>query len=192
MGDRGLRAGALPQITLEHDWLIKGRLAGGGHPGRLGDAASYLQALSLLGFNAILSLTPDALDKNLLAELGYNSLHLPISEMSPPTFEQADRAVEFIAGCLRDGLQVYVHCYAGYGRTGAVLAAYLVSTGVGPFAAIARVRRARPGSIESPEQERFVLDYARRLSKSRKTTEGPAESQPQAHDAGRDLSTGAG
>ena len=54
---------------------------------------------------------------------------------------------------------VGVHCGAGMGRTGTFLAAYLVSQGMTAHDAIAEVRRLRPGSIETPAQERAVAQY---------------------------------
>ena len=55
-----------------------------------------------------------------------------------------------------------VHCGAGLGRAGTLLAAYLVSQGCDAEEAMARVRRARPGSIETIEQEQAVREYAER------------------------------
>ena len=163
MSEYGLRSGGFPKIPLDMSWIIKGRLAAGAHPGRLGDEKRYLKALRLLGFDAIVTLTSDSPDGALLSDLGFRSLHVPIENGAAPTNDQADRASEFIQRSLDDGLQIYAHCYAGYGRTGTILAAYLVKSGVGPFEAIDRVRRARPGAIETREQERFVLDFARAL-----------------------------
>ncbi len=148
---------------IDHFWLIPGRLAGGGHPGRAGDQADVLHAMERLGYDAILTLTEDALEPEPLAEFGFRYLHLPIVNMAAPSIEEGERAVAFLRERVDAGGQVYVHCYAGYGRTGAILAAYLVATGTGPFAAIERVRTVRPGAIESAEQERFVLDFARHL-----------------------------
>ncbi|MEM2545970.1 MAG: hypothetical protein QXJ49_07265, partial [Nitrososphaerota archaeon] len=52
-------------------------------------------------------------------------------------------------------------CAAGQGRTGTVLAAYLIVTeGLQPDEAIARVRSVRPGSVE-PEQEIGLREWAR-------------------------------
>ena len=161
MNKYGLRSGGLPKIPLDFSWIIKGRLAAGAHPGRLGHEERYLKALNLIGFDAIVTLTSDSPNEDPLADLGYRGLHIPIENEAAPTNDQADRASEFIQRSLDDGLQVYTHCYAGYGRTGTILAAYLVKSGVGPFEAIDRVRRARPGAIETREQERFVLDFAR-------------------------------
>ncbi|HCA46062.1 MAG TPA: protein-tyrosine-phosphatase, partial [Armatimonadetes bacterium] len=49
-----------------------------------------------------------------------------------------------------------VHCMAGLGRTGTMIACYLVSQGMPAEEAIAEVRRARPGSIQTEQQEQAV------------------------------------
>ena len=64
---------------------------------------------------------------------------------------------------------VAVHCGAGLGRTGVVLAAYFVATGATAQNAVARIRRLRPGSIETDEQAEAIEHYARR---KRRETEG--------------------
>jgi ADP-ribosyl-[dinitrogen reductase] hydrolase len=50
-----------------------------------------------------------------------------------------------------------MHCYAGLGRTGTIAARLLVEHGMRPDVAIAQVRKIRPGSIETLEQEDYVL-----------------------------------
>ena len=160
-----MRSGIPSPPPIDHFWLIPGRIAGGGHPARVGPERDVLHAMERLGYNAILTLTEDGLDPVLLEEFGIRYLHLPIVNMEAPTIEQGDLAVAFLRGCVDDDMQAYVHCYAGYGRTGAILAAYLVATGTGPFAAIDQVRTVRPGAVESASQERFVLDFARHLRK---------------------------
>ncbi len=158
-----MRSGIPSPPPIDQFWLIPGRLAGGGHPARGGMESDVLHAMERLGYNAILTLTEDALDAEALAEHGFTYLHLPIANMEAPPMAEGERAVEFLRRWIDDDLQVYVHCYAGYGRTGAILAAYLVATGTGPFAAIERVRAVRPGAVESAAQERFVLEFSRRL-----------------------------
>jgi protein-tyrosine phosphatase len=70
--------------------------------------------------------------------------------------------VAVIDDALSRGVRVAVHCGAGLGRSGTLLAAYLVSQGAAPDAAIADVRAARPGSIETDEQEAAVHYFAHR------------------------------
>jgi len=85
--------------------------------------------------------------------------HLPISDVTAPgaSFEvrwERDGAV--LRALLRDGFDVLVHCKGGLGRAGTVAARLLVELGWGPAAAIAEVRRVRPGAIETSSQERHV------------------------------------
>ena len=123
-------------------------------------------ALNGLGFNAVLTLTEDRIDLRLLSELGIRSMHIPIANMHAPTIDQARRATNFLCDCIYEDKQVFVHCYAGYGRTGAILAAYLVATGSDPLVAINQVRKLRPGAIEGIAQEQFVVDFARSVGRA--------------------------
>jgi ADP-ribosyl-[dinitrogen reductase] hydrolase len=60
------------------------------------------------------------------------------------------------------GQRVVVHCLGGLGRTGTIGARLLVDLGWSPQDAIVAVRKARPGAIETPTQERYVLALQRR------------------------------
>ncbi len=53
-----------------------------------------------------------------------------------------------------------VTCAAGIGRTGTILASYLVNTGYDADEAIAYIRQLRPGSIQTDGQEEAVRQYA--------------------------------
>jgi len=86
--------------------------------------------------------------------------HLPIVDVSTPSeqFEQEwDVAGEDLRSMLRRRLDVMVHCRGGLGRAGTIAARLIIELGANPIAAIAQVRAARPGAIETPEQEAFVL-----------------------------------
>lgn len=61
---------------------------------------------------------------------------------------------------LLDGRAVVVHCRGGLGRAGLTAACLLTQAGMPPEQAVARVRAARPGAIETAAQERFVYDFA--------------------------------
>ena len=72
---------------------------------------------------------------------------------APPTPEALEEATGFISAQLKDGRSVLVHCLAGIGRTGSVLAAYMIEyEGKTADDAIARLRVIRPGSVEGPRR----------------------------------------
>jgi atypical dual specificity phosphatase len=147
-------------------WVIPGRLAGMAAPDPE-DAALLRRA----GITALVSLTRRPPFREPPA--GMAVLHLPVVDMTPPTPEQIRRAVAFLDGAIRAGGRAAVHCVAGYGRTGTVLAAYLAARGLDPEEAIHRVRELRPGSIETAAQERAVHRFAEanRRTARRRTAE---------------------
>lgn len=85
--------------------------------------------------------------------------HLPIRDMCPPdeNFERAwVEEGERLKRILKSGGRFALHCWAGLGRTGTVAARVLVEFGLPPETAIIDVREARPGAIQSVNQEIYV------------------------------------
>jgi protein tyrosine phosphatase (PTP) superfamily phosphohydrolase (DUF442 family) len=90
-------------------------------------------------------------------------LYLPTVDDRPPSLEQLQEGVDFILEEIRRGGAVYVHCGAGVGRAAAMAAAYLVSTGLTPDEAWARIQEVRPFIRPKPEQVAQIEQFARRL-----------------------------
>ena len=93
-------------------------------------------------------------------ELGLWWRHLPIRDMCAPDAQFESRwSLEGtrLRGLLCQGASVAIHCWAGLGRTGTVAARLLVELGTEPAQAMRAVRKARPGAIQSVEQEAHVM-----------------------------------
>jgi atypical dual specificity phosphatase len=136
-------------VVSNFSWIIKDRVAGMARPRQ-----ETLEWLRDQGVSAVVSLTelaPEGLD-------GFAHIHLPVPDMTSPSLDELRAAILFIQKHADDG--VVVHCGAGLGRTGTVLAAYLVSTGESATAALEKVRAMRPGSVETPDQEEIITKYA--------------------------------
>jgi protein-tyrosine phosphatase len=88
-------------------------------------------------------------------------LRMPIRDFSIPSGEQLVETLDEIDAELGfDGL-VYVHCWAGCGRTGVVVGSWLVRHGVSPNDALARIAEARGvGCPQTLEQRLLVLGWA--------------------------------
>jgi atypical dual specificity phosphatase len=140
------------------DWLIADQLAVCVNPS-VGQQAARMLVQG--GITLIVNLYEAADDPELLERLDAESIHLPVLGSCAPTQLQLDIGVHAIGQALERGERVAVHCGAGLGRAGTMLAAYLVSQGCGAEEAMERVRAARPGSIETLEQEQAVRDFAR-------------------------------
>ena len=93
--------------------------------------------------------------------IGLDWYHLPIRDVSVPSsaFETQWRTSgEELRGRLLGGQSLVVHCRGGLGRTGMIAARLLIELGESPPRALQRVRAARPGAVETREQELYVLE----------------------------------
>jgi atypical dual specificity phosphatase len=141
-------------------WVEKPLLAAMARPGSQED----LDWLRDQGIQLVITLTEDPPRRDWINGAGLFSMHVPVVDMEPPTQEQLDHCQSAIARAHEKNMGVCVHCGAGLGRTGVILACYFVSKGLSGANAIARVRRLRPGSIETDEQAAAVEEFARRQS----------------------------
>lgn len=146
----------------EYHWVVRNRLLACIYPE--GEAA--LQTLARAGITLLIVLHGRAHDPARLAAAGLRQLHLPARDFAAPTSVQLEAGVQAIAEELARGGAVAVHCRAGLGRTGTLLACYFVARGMSSEKAIAHVRRRRPGAIESWEQLEAIRAFARRHGRS--------------------------
>jgi atypical dual specificity phosphatase len=114
------------------------------------------------GIELLISLTEDPPRRDWINDAGLMLVHVPIEDMTAPTQEQLDLCLSNIARAREQNMGVAIHCGAGLGRTGVVLACYFVTKGMTAKNAIARVRRLRPGSVETDDQAEAIAEFARR------------------------------
>ena len=116
------------------------------------------------GIRAILSVREGPLVNGWVNGLRY--LNVQVKNHYVPSLQQVKECVDFVVAESQAGNKVVVHCAAGRGRTGTVLAAYLCYKGdISPEDAIREVRAKRHGSIER-KQESVIREYYEDLRKS--------------------------
>jgi hypothetical protein len=92
---------------------------------------------------------------------------MPIPDFETPTVAQMRDILDALDAALAEGHTVYVHCYAGIGRTGAVIGCHLVRHGRSGLEALEELVRLRRGtalegalSPVTEEQRRLVYEWA--------------------------------
>ena len=155
------RAGADPPSSTggrapDH-YRVEPSLFAGAHPGAGGaDAARAVAALRAAGVTAFVDLTmPGELPA--YAALAAPAAHhpRPIGDFGVPGDDELLATLDLLDELLEAGARVYLHCHAGVGRTGTVVACRLVRAGATPEEALAHLARLRAGcrtaSRPSPE-----------------------------------------
>ncbi|KAI9025408.1 protein-tyrosine phosphatase-like protein [Hyaloraphidium curvatum] len=80
-------------------------------------------------------------------------------DLGVPSLELMDSVVEECKRVVERGGKVATHCHAGMGRTGLVIACFLIGRGMDPEDALKKVRSRRTGAVQSPSQEEFLVRY---------------------------------
>ena len=140
-------------------WLIEDKLAGSAIPTSK-DEVKWLQEE---GVKSIVTIREEPLDDDWTSDVNY--LHVLSDDMGVPTFDDLKNSVDFIHDRIENNEPVLVHCLAGLGRTGTILACYLIKyQKMSAEYAIQHVRKKRHGSIQSFVQEELIFQYAKTLN----------------------------
>jgi len=170
--------GALPPPFRLAYWADPLRLMAGCYPGH-GDpriSERQLEALLDCGIRCFLSLMEEdargpfipyePLVKEIAARRGtaIECLRFEIEDHSAPSCEQMGEIERAMAKSIAAGRPVYIHCWGGRGRTGAVVGVYLVRHGLATTESfvdvIAELRSGATGeSPETEEQIEFVRSF---------------------------------
>lgn len=115
------------------------------------------------GIEVLVTLTESPLEADWLETAGLESVHIPIEDFQAPTQNQIDAFTSIVDRESENGRAVGVHCLAGLGRSGTMVAAWFIHEGLNAREAIELTRELRPGSIETASQEAALQTYSDRL-----------------------------
>ncbi len=89
----------------------------------------------------------------------FKIIDVPVPDFDAPTFDQIEKIWDIFKKS-NSKKRLCIHCVAGRGRTGTVLACLIGRYyHLKPDIAIDKTRKMRPGSIETGLQEEFIWDY---------------------------------
>jgi len=148
-------------VEIDFSWIIEGEIAGMSQPGLLDHIEEDLLWLKTKGIKTIITLTEDPLDPSKVIEFEYH--HIPVPNFCAPTLNQFELFKKIYQTAAKP---IAIHCLGGVGRTGTMLSAALVIDGSSASEAINEVRKKRPGSIETEEQEMSVFRLEKMLENS--------------------------
>lgn len=150
--------GKITKKPTNFSWLIENKLAGSGMP----TSFDEFQWLVNQGVKSIVTMTENSLPENWIQSIDY--LHVPTPDLTAPDMDKIDSAVEFIHQQISKNSSVMVHCAAGMGRAGTILACYFVKyKKLSAKDAIKKIRDERPGSIQSEVQELAISYYEKHV-----------------------------
>jgi atypical dual specificity phosphatase len=140
-------------------WIDKPHLLGSSNP-----RDADLEQLRSDGFGVLVSLLHEEeqtprYDVERARVLGWVRHNIPVSDFCAPSVDQLDGFVKLVAD-LPPRAKAIVHCQGGIGRTGTFAAAYWIGRGKTVSEAIAHVRKARPGAVETEAQKAVLKDFA--------------------------------
>lgn len=139
-------------------WVIPDKLAGVRKP-----TVEEIAQLKAMGIRAIVSVMDDPSNLDLYEQANLPYLWLPTKGGTAPSPEQLQELQAFVEQQNQIGNAVAVHCTSGNRRTGTMLAAYLINTGLSYDNAIQVIQTANPDAKLRQAQNTFLQKLAGEL-----------------------------
>jgi atypical dual specificity phosphatase len=143
-------------------WVINNKLAGSGTP----MTSEQYRWLIKNNIKSIVTVREFPLPQKWLVDNEKETIindykFVYVKDYGVPSLEVLDNIVDYInIKITKEKKPLVVHCAAGKGRTGTILAAYLLKQdNISSQDAIKKIRRLRPGSIQSKVQEEILHEY---------------------------------
>ena len=135
-------------------WIIEEKLAGSAIP----TSKEEIDWIKQEGVKSIVTIREEPLEDEWIKDVNY--LHVHSNDMGIPEFSDLVNSVDFIHQRITNDEPVMVHCLAGLGRTGTILACYLIKyQNTSADDAIQKIRKERHGSIQSFSQEEMIFRF---------------------------------
>ncbi|MBU0943643.1 MAG: dual specificity protein phosphatase family protein [Proteobacteria bacterium] len=100
---------------------------------------------------------------------GFIVYWLPISDANAPELDELDEALEWLNEHVDSGKKTLIHCRFGVGRSGTIIAAYLLKKGLNLDQVLEKMQEM-PATPTSREQRELIFAYAKRLGRDTKAT----------------------
>jgi protein-tyrosine phosphatase len=145
-------------------WIERGKLIAGRHPCAWSPADAEAEVASLLeqGVTLFVDLTQEGELAPYARHVSGHARHvrIPVRDFTVPSREQILTALDTIDHEIGAGGIVFVHCWAGCGRTGVIVGCWLVRHGSSPHEALALIAEARGlGCPQTLEQRLAIIDW---------------------------------
>lgn len=145
-------------------WVVPGKIAGLSLPGRVSPLRDDLAKITSIGVRSLATLTEGPLDPAVMERAGITNEHFAIDDFGVPTLEQVDAFCAWADARIAAGDAVGVHCWAGLGRTGTMIACWLVRDPSRTTEEVLRtIRRIEPGYVQTAQQEAFIAVWEARV-----------------------------
>ena len=152
--------GSVTGRPYKFSWLIENKLAGSSIPTSIDE----MQWVIDQGIKSIVTVKEEPLDDDWVKDVNY--LHVYSNDMNVPEFDDLTSAIDFIHRRITNNEPVMVHCLAGLGITCNILACYLIKyQKMSANEATEKVRKERPGSIQSYPQEEIIFRFEKFLKR---------------------------